>query len=357
MDLRERVVNFIDSLIPPSERHTNPLLYRTSFLKITLLASLSLIGSAACFLYAFLDLSEGDRAMAILEVVVGTVLFLNPFVAKKYRNLEVMATVSLLLLSGIFIVAVFDELPGDKSSLIWVNVVPALAFFIKGKKGIYWSLGFFWVHLVLVLSRNLNIDKDLVDAYMSYMVVMVIFYFYAWMSERYRKAWENIAKMDSLTGVLSRTAFEEAMKREIDRARRYGEKFSVILFDLDNFKAINDNYGHIFGDKVLKRVAETVKTSLRSTDIMARWGGEEFVILLPGTDGREALIVAEKLRRSVQNLGLGTKMRITASFGVAEVRDGDDEVRLMLKADKALYSAKRNGKNRVEVYREEIPLK
>jgi diguanylate cyclase (GGDEF)-like protein len=357
MDLRGKIVNFIDSLIPPSERHPNPLLYKTAFLKITLLASLSLIGSLASFLYAYLDLSEGDTVMAFMEVIVGTVLFLNPFIARRYRNLNLMATVSLLLFSSVFIIAIFDELPDDKSSLIWVNVIPALAFFIKGRKGLYWSLGFLWVHLILVLSRNLNIDKDLVDAYLSYMVVVVVFYFYAWMSERYRNVWENLARMDSLTGVLSRTAFEEVMARELERARRYGGRLSLILFDLDNFKDINDTYGHLFGDKVLRKVADAVKMNLRSTDVIARWGGEEFIVLLPGADCREACAVAEKLRKSLQTLGLGSKVRITASFGVAELRDGDDGVRLILKADKALYSAKRKGKNRVEVYPEEIPLK
>ncbi len=357
MDLRERVVNFIDSLIPPSERHPNPLLYRTAFLKISLLASLSLIGSVASFLYAYLDLMEGDVFVALLEVVVGTVLFLNPFIAKKYRNLDVMATISLAIFSCIFIIAIFDELPEDKSSLIWVNVVPALAFFIKGRKGIYWSLGFLWVHTVLVLSRDMNIDKDLLDAYLSYMVVMVIFYFYAWMSERYRGVWEILARVDGLTGVLTRAAFEDVMAREIDRARRYGSSLSIILFDLDNFKEINDTYGHLFGDKVLKRVAEAVKINLRAADVVARWGGEEFVILLPETDGSEARAVAEKLRRSIEALGMGTKVRVTASFGVAELKDGDDSLRLILKADRALYAAKRNGKNRVENYKEEIPLK
>ncbi|MDQ7039134.1 MAG: GGDEF domain-containing protein, partial [Aquificota bacterium] len=118
-----------------------------------------------------------------------------------------------------------------------------------------------------------------------------------------------------------------------------------------------DTHGHLFGDRVLKKVANTVRENIRSTDTVARWGGEEFVVLLPGAGSEEAVAVAEKLRRSVQSLGLGNRMRITASFGVAELRDGDDSVRLLLKADKALYSAKRNGKNRVEVYREEIPLK
>ncbi len=357
MGLRERVVNFIDSLIPPSEKHPNPLLYRTSFLRISLLASLSLIGSAASFLYAYIDFTEGDLFMAVLEVLTGVVLFLNPFIARRFRNPEAMATFSLVLLSSIFLTAVFDELPEDRSSLIWVNVIPALAFFIKGRKGLYWSVGFLLVHCTLLLAKGVGVDKDLLNAYLSYAVVAVIFYFYAWMSERYRGVWESLAKVDSLTGVLSRAAFEEVMAREIERVKRYGSKLSLVMFDLDNFKEINDTYGHLFGDKVLRRVAEVVKENLRKTDVVGRWGGEEFVVLLPGTDGEEARAVAEKLRKKLEALGMGNKVRITASFGVAELKDGDDPLRLILKADKALYTAKRRGKNRVESYMDKIPLK
>ena len=107
----------------------------------------------------------------------------------------------------------------------------------------------------------------------------------------------------------------------------------------------------------MRRVAEVVKENLRKTDVVGRWGGEEFVVLLPGSDSEEAKAVAEKLRKRLEALGMGSKVRITASFGVAELKDGDDPLRLILKADKALYTAKRRGKNRVESYMDKIPLK
>jgi len=140
MGLRGRLTDFIESLIPPEERSVN-----SSFLRIALLVILCFIGSAASFLYAYMDYKEGDIYVAALELVVGFVLGANPFIAKKYRNIDTLATYTILLFGSIFIVAIFDELPEDKSSFIWLSVVPALIFIMKGRKGIYWSL----IYLVL----------------------------------------------------------------------------------------------------------------------------------------------------------------------------------------------------------------
>ncbi len=192
----------------------------------------------------------------------------------------------------------------------------------------------------------------LVDTYLSYSLISVILYFYAWMSERYREVWSNLARTDSLTGILNRPAFEEVLLREMTRAKRFNEPVSLILFDIDNFKKLNDRYGHLFGDKILKRITEIVRESIRSVDIFARWGGEEFVILLPKTRIDETRTVAEKLRKKIHSVGLGSKVGVTASFGITEMVNGDDPFRLLLKADKALYKAKTGGKNRVEAFLE-----
>jgi len=308
MGLRGRITDLIESLIPPEERSINPMLHRSSFLRIALLTILCLIGSAASFLYAYMDYHEGDIYVAFLETIVGFVLGANPLIAKKFRNIDT-------------IVAIFDELPHDKSSLIWIGVVPALIFIMKGRRGIYWSLGYLVIHFAFVIVRgglDLNI---LMDAYLSYLIVSVIFYFYAWMSERYREVWESIARTDSLTGVLNRIAFEDIL-----------------------------NFGHLFGDRVLKKIASLVAENLRETDVFARWGGEEFIILLPDTDLDRAMIVADKLRRRIHSYRFMNNLTVTASFGVTQFEETDDVVRFVMKADKALYTAKRNGKNRVECF-------
>jgi diguanylate cyclase (GGDEF)-like protein len=333
--------SFIESLIPEEERYTSEPLYRTSFLSVSLLFSLSLIGSAASFLYSVIDILEGDYVVSFLEAVVGTVLLLNPFVARKYRNFNVMAMVSVSLFGLVLLASVFDELPEDQSSLLWLLVIPPVVFLAFGRRAVY---------LIFVLSRsNLPLGM-LLDAYLSFGVISVVLYFYAWMSERYREVWSNLARTDSLTGILNRPAFEEVLVREMVRAKRFNEPVSLILFDIDNFKKINDMYGHLFGDKILRRITEAVKENIRSVDVFARWGGEEFVILLPKTRLDETRTVAEKLRKKVHSVGMGSKVGVTASFGITEMLDGDDPFRLILKADKALYKAKTNGKNRVEAF-------
>jgi len=350
MGLRGRLTDFIESLIPPEERSVNPMLQRSSFLRIALLVILCFIGSAASFLYAYMDYKEGDIYVAALELVVGFVLGANPFIAKKYRNIDTLATYTILLFGSIFIVAIFDELPEDKSSFIWLSVVPALIFIMKGRKGIYWSLIYLMVHFLFVLiSGKINVNA-LMDTYLSYLVVSVIFYFYAWMSERYREVWESIARTDSLTGVLNRVAFEDILNKEIKEARRYSKQLSLIIFDVDNFKSINDGFGHLFGDRVLKKVAGIVRESLRESDVFARWGGEEFIILLPNTNLERAVSIADKLRRRIHSYRFSNDLEVTASFGVTQLEEEDDVVRFVMKADKALYTAKKNGKNRVESF-------
>ncbi len=240
MGIGDRFKIFIDSLIPPKERSSNPLVYRTVFLKIALLTVLSLIGSIVSFLYFLMDLREGDRAVAFIELLIALILFSTPVVARRYRNIDNIGTVAILTFGLVFIVAVFDELPDDKSSLVWMNVVPALAFMLKGRRGVYWSVLYLLLHIGVVLLAGKITVNALVDAYLSYTLITVIFYFYAWTSESFREVWESIARTDNLTGIMNRVAFEEVLSREVDRAKRYGEPLSLVIFDIDDFKRIND---------------------------------------------------------------------------------------------------------------------
>ena len=350
MGVRGNLKALIDSLIPEEEKFSNEHLYRMSFLRVALLGSLSLIGAGASLIYAFVDVFEGDLIVSMFETVVAIALILNPVIARRYKNFNVMALISISLFSLVLFSAVFDELPEDKSSLVWMTAIPPVVFLAFGRKGLFFSAGFLILHFFLVLINPEVSLSMLIDTYFSFSLITVILYFYAWMSETYRDVWSGLAKTDSLTGIMNRPAFEEVLSKEIKRSKRYRMPISLILFDIDDFKALNDRYGHLFGDKILRRITTVVKDSIRGTDIFARWGGEEFVVLLPNTTLTETLNVAEKLRKKIQSVGMGSKVSVTASFGVTEVEDGDDAFRVILKADKALYIAKTNGKNRVEVF-------
>ncbi len=170
---------------------------------------------------------------------------------------------------------------------------------------------------------------------------------------RQKDAAEALARTDALTGLANRRAFDEAAQHEFQRARRYGTPLVLILADLDFFKAINDSHGHHVGDQVLVDFARILSESVRGVDLAGRWGGEEFIILMPGTELAEAVQVAERMRLAVAaaptRLGDVT-CGYTASFGVAAYSSKDQTLdALLYRVDSALYRAKDNGRNRVEV--------
>lgn len=160
----------------------------------------------------------------------------------------------------------------------------------------------------------------------------------------------KMAYTDPLTKAHNRASFDDTIKREISLATRNAKKLSLIFFDIDHFKAINDNYGHDCGDIALTLCAKWIRESLRESDIIFRYGGEEFVLLLSDTDADGAGLLAERIRSSIENHTLAYGMetiKITASLGVSTFRDSDTIESFIKRADEAMYSAKSNGRNQV----------
>jgi two-component system cell cycle response regulator len=159
---------------------------------------------------------------------------------------------------------------------------------------------------------------------------------------------EYQASHDKLTGLFNRNRFDDIYPKEIKRSKRYNNELSIILFDIDNFKQINDNYGHPVGDEVLKEIANITLNSVREQDITVRWGGEEFLVLLPQTDLAGAIIAANKIRSSIESEGITAhSLMVTASFGVTQLLEDDNEASFISRSDKFLYEAKKTGKNKV----------
>jgi diguanylate cyclase (GGDEF)-like protein len=158
---------------------------------------------------------------------------------------------------------------------------------------------------------------------------------------------ELLSITDKLTQLYNRTKIDELFQLELGRTLRYGEALTVILIDLDHFKTINDSLGHQAGDQVLRELAGILRCSVRSTDHLGRWGGEEFIILLPNTDLEQGRQLAEKLRETIAACDFAAAGRRTGSFGVAAYRAGDDADALTKRADDCLYAAKKQGRNRV----------
>ena len=174
--------------------------------------------------------------------------------------------------------------------------------------------------------------------------------------EKLVEDFQALASRDELTGLYNRRYFTEVAEQEIQRAERYRRDLSVILIDIDNFKAINDTYGHEAGDKVIKDIANVMRQNFRETDLFGRYGGEEFTVLLSETQIPDAVALSERMRQAiVQRLVKFENKEIsyTASFGVAHGEAGVSLDQLLRQADKALYYAKESGRNRVET----VPLK
>ncbi len=165
--------------------------------------------------------------------------------------------------------------------------------------------------------------------------------------ENERKLFEVAASTDALTGIANRLKFNTILEQQIALSRRYKEPFSLILYDIDDFKRVNDTYGHHIGDQVLVALTNNVSQSIRESDTFARWGGEEFAIILPQTKKPEAIELAEKIRKNVEALSFAEGFKLTCSFGVKEYEDDLSSDVFIQGTDVHLYQAKKQGKNRV----------
>ena len=167
--------------------------------------------------------------------------------------------------------------------------------------------------------------------------------------ENKNKKFEKMAFIDQLTGLYNRYKFTEIFVSEYKTMSQRENKMSLIILDIDYFKKINDNYGHNIGDRVLLQISNILLRHLRNVDVVGRWGGEEFLILLPTATLENATILAEKLRLAIEDYDMGDQLKVTSSFGVTEVKIGDDIKSAVKRADDALYEAKDFGRNCTKV--------
>jgi diguanylate cyclase (GGDEF)-like protein len=162
-----------------------------------------------------------------------------------------------------------------------------------------------------------------------------------------RKDLERKASTDALTKVANRLKFDTILEQQISIHKRYSYELSLIMFDIDYFKKFNDNYGHKVGDMILVEIANLISSNLRKSDTFARWGGEEFAIILPNSKLNVAIKIANKLRKKIENHTFENNLKITCSFGVAEYKDDFSTDDFLHEADKQLYISKERGRNRV----------
>jgi diguanylate cyclase (GGDEF)-like protein len=161
-----------------------------------------------------------------------------------------------------------------------------------------------------------------------------------------KKMLQELAIKDGLTNLYNHKHIHELLDNNIKLSKRYGRPLSLLMFDIDDFKFINDTYGHQFGDVVLSKVANLIKETVRKSDVVGRYGGEEFIVILPETEGFDAMVLANRIRETVMNYHFPNQTQVTVSGGVAQLFT--DAEQLIYDADQLLYYAKHHGKNKVE---------
>ena len=159
----------------------------------------------------------------------------------------------------------------------------------------------------------------------------------------------DLATKDEKTQVYNNRFFKNVFELEFERAKRKKQKLSLAIIDIDFFKKINDTYGHLMGDKILLELAQTVQETIRKYDCLARFGGEEFIVLLPGTSKNTAKIVSERIRKNILKNSVLKKYKLTVSIGLTEYKNSDTIKKMIKRSDKALYLAKGKGRDRVEI--------
>lgn len=190
------------------------------------------------------------------------------------------------------------------------------------------------------------------NLFFSFLITVVITLLILFIIHTNNKKILHLAEFDTLTEVMNRRFFKERFEHFLLLSQRDDKKLSLVFLDIDNFKSINDTFGHSMGDKVLKLFSSIIKTHLRATDLIGRWGGEEFIILLINCDLEEAKIITNKLRQSIENdnsLRQLVNHSITASFGLTQAKKDDTSDLIIQRADEAMYISKKEGKNKFTV--------
>lgn len=271
----------------------------------------------------------------------------------KYKISTLITVISVLLTPWISIL--FDPLvlQGDLVPILYVGLsVQGCAILLKEKWVIWISIA----ELIAVLTILQNMAKTTGVNWLSLFAFIVatsaIAVSFGHTNRKQLEQIHDLSIRDSLTGLYNRRYMEETFDREIERIIRKERKLAVILTDVDRFKSINDSYGHVVGDLVLAYIAQTLKNNTRSSDVVCRYGGDEFILILPECSKQEAISRSETIRalvaQSVFEFDGKCIQNVTLSFGISELpEDGSNRIDLISAADKALYLSKQSGRNRI----------
>ncbi len=301
------------------------------------------------------DADTSDHRPLTVLAVLGVA-----FAIARWSAPQTVRTVYLSLATGFLyigaIVAVAHPLTSTPLYFIWPTLTAA---YFLGRRGLAVAFAGSSASFASALLLNPNAENAMQTFTSTLAVIATVALLVTFLRERMdhlMRALEHTASTDMLTGLINRRTFETITRRELERARRTGTPLSIALLDLDHFKAINDRLGHAEGDRALRRFAELLRASCRLVDVPARIGGEEFAIILSGSDADGASLYAERLLRTVLETTKDDLAPLSVSIGITEMTSAGDSLDvLLLSADRALYEAKHRGRARVVVARPATP--
>ena len=303
-------------------------------------------------------LSPPDRHL-LLPIALG-LLALKVYPWRNPQSIQRVWQVALSLIAVYEVVSLYyeatyklHERDGITLSALWFPMAFLLAFNLLNRRQallfslVYLAVGLLSGGLGLLSSPSLNATsiKTILQFTLSNIAYPILLHMFSYLHHYYAQM-HQMAYTDALTGLINRRGMQQRLESELERARRYNRPFALILADIDHFKKVNDTYGHSVGDQVLREVAGRLAQNLRDSDSLARWGGEEFLILAPETNLHQAHLLAQRLREAISERPI-SGLVITLSLGVACYRQGDSVAGLLSRADEAMYQAKANGRNQV----------
>lgn len=332
--------------------------YRRVYLINTLLAAMAILFSFLSALNAF-GRAPGPGSAAYLAGALSTIAAILYF----HKSNRIQAAAILTVLIELAVLAgslAYRE--HRQYALYWIAVVPLSSFFLLGRKpGRLFTVSVF-LCFALFFGFRFEEWNAAGFGFESLLNVLLALFSLTFMVGYYEQSrheailaleqknveLEKLSVTDKLTGIYNRIKLDDVLNYEIANAERYERSYSIIMGDIDHFKAVNDRFGHIAGDAVLVEIGKLMKTACRRIDTVGRWGGEEFLIVCPETNIDGAYELADRIRKIVASNVFPVAARVTMSFGVSEHTRGDDIPSLLRRADAALYAAKNKGRNRVE---------
>jgi diguanylate cyclase (GGDEF)-like protein len=311
------------------------------------------------FAIGIMNITVFDLPVMAMVDFIGCALAIAIMVYLRYsNNVELVAWLIVVLIGAILVVFI-QSAEGRNYALYWLTIFPPVAFFLLGRKvGLYLSVVFFVYCFSFIAIESpywqpaVFKAEALSNMLLATTILILLFrYFELTRAEAYaalerkNSQLEQLSVTDALTGLVNRSKLDQNLGEQVAQAQLQSTPLCVMLIDIDYFKQINDNHGHLAGDQMLIEAAQVLKQHSTEHGHMGRWGGEEFMYICPTTDAVSAGELAEKLRTAMASHIFGNKLSLTISIGIGRFRHGDSVTALVRRADDALYQAKEDGRN------------